>query len=128
MTTQLQQAITLTQSAVGQLQGMFKRLAGKMEVDVATLKTGLRDVVAVVQTLRNDVNQLRETVIRLQGGPPNLGAHPGGVAPAASRPVAPMQQVTETSQRAWPTAASRQPPTVEDAVFYTGGDDNYDEV
>lgn len=117
MTTQLQQALTITQAAVGQLQGMFKRLAQKMEADVTTLKTGLQEVARTTQQQRNEIAALRNELARIVQQPRTDG----------SRPVAPAQRQPEPGAvQQWPEAASRRAPEVEDAVFYAGGEDDED--
>jgi hypothetical protein len=81
MEQRLQQAIGLAQQAVGQLQGMFKRLAAKMEQDVRALGSAAekqaRDLAALTRAhnaLVDEVAGLREELVRARGA---------GVRPAA---------------------------------------------
>lgn len=74
MNEKMEQAIALTQQAVGQVQGMFKRLAAKMEADVLTMKTSIERLAGAVVKLQHEVAELKRDArdAKARSGPPSV--------------------------------------------------------
>jgi septal ring factor EnvC (AmiA/AmiB activator) len=133
MSAQLQQAIDLTQRAVGRLQDVFGKLAAKMEADVQILKTGLERVARNAYALKNEIELLKREVAALKAAAaarPQPGlvekAFAGAVverpAPATSAPVRPLTHTTPAVSDGRRVAAEILPP--DDDAFFSGAEDD----
>lgn len=61
-----QQALTLVQQAVGQLQGMFKRLAAKMEQDVGVIRQAIEKLAGSAHMTQREVRALQVELATLK--------------------------------------------------------------
>lgn len=141
-----QQALAVTQQAVGQLQGMFKRLASKMEQDVQTLgrafeKQG-RDLVALTHAhnaLVDEAKLLREELRALRGSKraPEITLRPTKATSAVAFPPAydgctcachTTPGIVHVEACCGPNKVSaapfQTPPEPEDALWYDGAEDD----
>ena len=121
--TRLQQAIGLTQQAVGQLQGMFKRLAAKMEQDVRALGQAYEKLTYAHNALVDEVKGVREELLRLRSE-----ALRSAPRPASEIVVRPAKSARPIPAPAASAALSVFPPSAEpeDAVWYEGGAEDTD--
>lgn len=115
----LQQAIALTQQATGQLQGMFKRLASKMEQDVRVLGQAVSTLTQGLERLTRAHNALVDEVQSLRAE-----LRPGRASARAPAPARTVEVVDVKPNKPAPTPAPTPaftPGPEEDAMWYEGG-------
>jgi len=123
-----EQTIQQAVQAVGQLHGMFKRLATKMEADVAMIRQALESLAGASNAAQQRIRELQHEVVALKSEVAALrlgnSRSPVRIVPDKAAKTAPAKPATVDGRE---VKAEILPPimteSAEDDAFFAGEDD-----